>query len=336
MRIVEFVKHARTQFAGASAICIGNSGGDLDSVVSCVAYAWLQRLNRGISVTPIISFPKDELVLRKDVELVLNEAGIDVSDLIFVDDLNTEREYSIHLVDHNVVDGPEKGEVVSIIDHHEDSGKYTNAKPRIIEKAGSCISLVLRELLADRESSLTESERKFLGSPILVDTRGLTARVEEVDKWAARAVLFTDPFTVMLYTKELQTAKEDVRGLTARDLLRKDYKQWTVGGGKTLGISSVMGRVHTVMDAIPDWAKEKGLSTLLVMAAYSDDNDVFCRELAVYGEFPKMDSVTTLKLEKQPAVNSPEGVTVYTQHATECSRKQVAPLVLDALKNAAA
>ncbi|TID29987.1 hypothetical protein CANINC_001499 [Pichia inconspicua] len=333
MRIVEFIKHAKARLATTPAICIGNSGGDLDSVVSCVAYAWLQSLNGGSDVTPIVSFPRDELVLRKDVELVLHKAGINTSDLIFIDDLNLEKKYQIHLVDHNVIDGPEKGEVVSIIDHHDDAGEYLNANPRIVERSGSCVSLVLRELLDNHGSDMTDAERKFLASPILVDTRGFTARVEEVDRCAAQAVSLIDPVTISLYTEELQTAKEDVSGLTSRDLLRKDYKQWTVCEGKVLGISSIMGRVGPVLTAIPDWAEEKGLTILLVMAAYSDENDTFCRELAVYGEFPIDEVISALKLEKQPIAHPVEGVTVYTQHATACSRKQVAPLVLKALQN---
>lgn len=329
MRLVEFVRQARAKFAGSSAICIGNSGGDLDSIVCCFAYAWLQGLRNGIEVTPVMSFPRDELVLRKDVELVLKEAGIGPADLLFVDDLQKGKKYALHLVDHNDVDGPEEGEVVSIIDHHADIGRHMDAKPRVVEKSGSCISLVLRELLGDYCGKLTTEERCFLSGPILADTRGLTARVEDVDRWAVEALSLNQIVSVAAYTKELQSAKADVSGLTARDLLRKDYKQWTVDEKHVLGISSVMGKVKSVTDSMPLWAAERNLSTLLAMGAYEDDNGMFCRELAVYGEFPEPSQLASLCLEELSASSN---VTVYRQQAVECSRKQVAPLVLEILK----
>ena len=186
------------------------------------------------------------------------------------------------LVDHNQLQG-ELGKryaskVHGVIDHHEEEDFVpvdTDPEPRIIEKCGSCTSLVVRycrtswdnisssalssgaahgqgEVAID-DSAVTQGWdaqiAKMALASILVDTANLTApgKVAGVDKEAVEylegkirmSAKYTKSFSRDNYYKEIGNAKKDIDSLTLSEILSKDYKQWTENDIQ-LGISSVV------------------------------------------------------------------------------------------------
>lgn len=168
--------------------------------------------------------------------------------------------------------------VQGAIDHHEEENavpKDTAPEPRVIEKCGSCTSLVVRHCksawdsissaslaagaahgqgeAAINDSAVTQvwdaQVAKMALASILVDTANLTApgKVEQVDRDSVdylEAKIQLSPKDARSwnrddYYKEIDEAKRDINSLSFTEVLIKDYKGWTENGAK-LGISSVV------------------------------------------------------------------------------------------------
>ncbi len=185
-------------------------------------------------------------------------------------------------MDHNELQGKigsvYSGRVLGVIDHHQDENTVpqdTEPEPRLIEKCGSCTSLVVRtfksswdmlsssamssgaghaqgDIIADdgmvRRTWDAQLAKMALAS-ILIDTTNLTVedKVEAADREAVEyleAKIHLSPKNTKTWDrselyKEIDAAKKNIEGLKLVDILRKDYKEWTENGNK-LGISSVV------------------------------------------------------------------------------------------------
>jgi len=235
---------------------------------------------------PLLNIPSSGLRLRPEFTAVCGHANISPSTLITLDDLpdqfNASNDISWILVDHNKLQGS-LGErystyVHGVLDHHEEENavpQQTGSEPRIVEKCGSCTSLVVRYC----RTSWDNVSNSFLSSgaahgqgeaaiddctviqgwdaqtakmaiaSILIDTANLTAtgKVEKVDKEAVEyleAKIKMSPKDAKSwsrdgYYQEISEAKRNIGDLTVNEILRKDYKQWTENG-IDLGISSVV------------------------------------------------------------------------------------------------
>ena len=185
-------------------------------------------------------------------------------------------------MDHNKLQGDlgsqYSSNVQGVIDHHEEENavpKSTDPEPRVVEKCGSCTSLVVRQCKPawDSISSSSFSTGAALGqgeavaddsaviqgwdaqvakmalASILVDTANLTApgKVEQVDRESVdylEAKIHISPKDARTwdrdrYYKEIDEAERNISGFTLTEILIKDYKGWTESGAR-LGISSVV------------------------------------------------------------------------------------------------
>lgn len=213
-------------------------------------------------------------------------ANIPLSSLITLDDfphqLSPLSNLSWILVDHNKLQGDlgktYSAQVHGVLDHHDEENavpREMGPEPRIIEKCGSCTSLVVRYCRSSWDcissSSLSTGAAhgqgeaaiddsivtqgwdaqiaKLAMASILVDTANLTAlgKVEDVD---IEAVEYLEAKINMSskdakswnrdsYYQEIGEAKNNIGELTVNEILRKDYKQWTENE-ISLGISSVV------------------------------------------------------------------------------------------------
>jgi exopolyphosphatase len=276
-----------TQEKGTASFAIGNESADLDSITSALLYAYLQSStlsNRRSDsyVIPVTNIPASDLPLRPELTALLQHANVKPSDLITVDDLGkpplplSKTEWT--LVDHNKLLGAlgehYSSSMTGAIDHHEDEGAVPkDAALRVIEKAGSCSSLVTNYLrstwdeIASASSSLGASIAQDCGkliddahytsawdaqvaklalASVLIDTYNMkdTSKVTEHDRKAVRyleARINASPKYGKSYDRdaffeEINAAKSDLNGLSLEDVLRKDYKQWSEGD-LTLGVS---------------------------------------------------------------------------------------------------
>lgn len=187
------------------------------------------------------------------------------------------------LVDHNQLSG-ELGStyasrVLGVIDHHVEENAVpqdTGPEPRILDKSGSCTSLVVNYFRstwdavsdaslssgaghAQSSDSTTDDAAvtrgwdaqiaKFALASILEDTVNLTfsSKTANVDREMVaylEAKIQMSPKDARTWNRdqfyeEITTAKKDIDALSCQDILRKDYKMWTESGRK-LGMSSVV------------------------------------------------------------------------------------------------
>ncbi|KAF8468806.1 hypothetical protein BDZ91DRAFT_655669 [Kalaharituber pfeilii] len=237
----------------------------------------------------------------------------------------------VTLVDHNVLQerifAPERTIVRAIIDHHKDEGYHLDAKLRIIKTAGSCASLVTGWGKGEWPSGDDGRDiAKLALAPILVDTANITQRVTEHDSAAVKflerklreigdeaavevadagSTGASDPsfFTSSeiaawdssAFFTALNEAKMSLDGLSLKDILRKDYKEWFTESTPALklGISSVVkplsylisserGGKDEFLSALKGWAAERNLDVVAVMTAFTNEEGEFSRELLLW------------------------------------------------------
>lgn len=406
---------------------------DLDSITSSIVYAYLRSsspsrpTNRHTSdasriYIPLLNIRRDDVNIRTELLALLPHANIEASQLITLDDLQEgdatdPRDLPLApestrwiLVDHNALQGSlgrqYSNRVVGCIDHHDEEDKVprdTGDEPRIIEKCGSCTSLVVNycrkywsELSAAAMSSGAANGQddaaeasedanvrttwnaqvaKLALASIVIDTSNLKSedKTKKVDIDAVEylsAMLDLDnlkhgtPFDREKFFKGISKAKGDLDGLALRDILRKDYKQWTQKEGKMLGISSVVKPISYLVEkagseakggsslpadafqkSVRDFGRDRDLAVYAMMTTSKSSSGIFQRELLVWVLDPELsflkDKITkemtealgleewkeTQQLKALASSNKSDEPTIWWQRKVENSRKQVAPLL---------
>ncbi|MCJ1229850.1 Exopolyphosphatase [Toensbergia leucococca] len=297
-----FLSHAKTSLITAIrqstklTFVIGNESADLDSLTASLLYAYFRSLAPPRTAfsplyIPLINIPASDLRLRPEYTALFHHANISASHLITLDDLpalsvleNTLQPENTRwiLVDHNKFQGVlgpiYSSRVHGVIDHHDDEKmvpQKTDPEPRIVQKCGSCTSLVIKyfrpawetissasisagaahgqddSLANDTTFSRTWDAQlaKLALASILIDTANLAAagKVEAVDREAVEylearinlSLKDVKTWDRAAFYKNITEAKLDIGALKFDEILRKDYKEW-VEGGKKLGISSVV------------------------------------------------------------------------------------------------
>ena len=255
--------HAR----GATFV-LGNEAADADSIISSLTYAKLKQWETGNSVRkpifPIVSIKRGDIHLRRDVELLLREIDLTLSDLICLDECNMANfangcNLDLVLVDHNVLSkevskllGPSaqhESIVKEILDHHEDCDAYKTATVRDIAYdsntksplvASTCTLIAERFLQPLNTDALTLDIATLLIAVIAVDSLNMEPtqkRGTPRDRIALESLQLLYP-TVQrdrLYNL-LMNAKTDPlfwESLSARDAIRIDFKSFVYGTKNT-------------------------------------------------------------------------------------------------------
>jgi len=290
--LVTAKRHLRQviQDKGTASFVVGNESADLDSITCAIVCGYIQSSSsqarrKNHFVIPVTNIPATDLSLRPELTALLRHAGVKSDDLITLDDLGNLpiplSKTNWTLVDHNALTGclaqHYASSVSGVIDHHDDENAVpSSALPRIIEKSGSCNSLIVNQLrstwddissnstsvgaanaqssdgVIDDEAYTTTWDAQVaklaLGS-ILIDTHCMTdeSKVTEHDRRAVRYLearinashKYGKDYDRKVFFEEINAAKSDLDALSLVDVLRKDYKQWTEGT-KIVGISSVV------------------------------------------------------------------------------------------------
>lgn len=203
---------------------------------------------------------------------------------------------------------------------------------------------------------------------ILIDTQNLQSE-HKVTPHDTKAVKLLEAFINMsprlspkydrdAFYAQLDKAKSDISALSLTDILCKDYKAWS-DGGVNLGIASVVqgltfmqekadaeaGSKNSLVKACKTFAQERKLDLFAVMTAFTNPKGDFERELLLLvteggkgSEAAKKfveKSTSELKLvELEHIAGKEDGccIGIWRQDALEASRKQVAPLLREAMK----
>ncbi|KAL2857084.1 hypothetical protein BJY01DRAFT_242488 [Aspergillus pseudoustus] len=283
--------------------------------------------------------------------------------------------------------------VVGCIDHHADENflpSIPDTQPHIVEPAGSCTSLVIttlermglwRKLDTESVSASEEQIAKLSLSSILIDTTNLTNK-DKVTKFDTSAYDFLLPKATAInsswdssrFFAEIHKTKENSLDLlTVDEILDRDYKEWAETPSQQtdqppgrIGICSMVKSIPWVvrkagssaafLESLNKFATERNLDIVMVMTAFSSEEDNFSRELHAYTlndrgvaalEVFVSEASSQLGLEewsslvgeghsediKSTLLDSKEGslwTRLWVQKNVAKSRKQVAPLVREA------
>lgn len=227
----------------------GNEGGDLDSMTSALTWAYhlqhsTQNDTHPVKAIALLQTPTDALDLRPENKLALDNSKMSSghSDLLTLDELPEDPDTlaeaikGIVIVDHPIpLRKWRKAPILSIFDHHKDSGAGPGAEPRIFEKVASCTSIVARQMLDELEQLPDEYHMphellELILSAIAIDSGGLEDATKEDRKIAERVLArsnwrksdLDDKMAELAET--LKSAKKDLDHLGLRDLLRRDWK----------------------------------------------------------------------------------------------------------------
>lgn len=347
---------------------------DLDSVCSAVMYAYFRSTSTPKCFhIPLSNLPRADLALRPELAAVLHHANLSPSDLITLDDLPAglvPAETAWVLVDHNALTGPLErfqSRVTSCIDHHVNEGKLPDTvSPCVIKTSGSCSSLIIQECrhLWAKEmapDALNDAALARLAlAPILIDTGNLLIpeKTTPDDVHAAQILgekLGLD-FVQTNYFDEVSKFKSDLSQMSLRDVLRKDYKEWTDGGILLGTAASARGfeyllekaehKPEVFVAAVKNWAIEKKTDVMAVMTIVAGES--FGRQLMLWGVTEKGISVVknfeTLFSDKIGLQKWNSGAfdgddfgyrRTWTQQNTALSRKQIAPMLREVMGGSA-
>lgn len=259
---------------------LGNEAADADSVISSLTYAYLKQWQYDNKIhssspaklispfIPIVSISRKEIHLRRDVELLMNEIGLQLSDLICVDECNIANlaaasKLDLILVDLNVLGHDMSMKIGSdlhanvivkeILDHHEDSGAHLQASVREIafdserkipEVASTCTLVAEKFLEADSVKALTTEIATLLVGVIALDSLNMNPsqrRGTPRDQRVLDSLLSLHPTIRRNHLFELlMSAKTDPvfwKSLSTSDALRIDYKGFQITTHERLSVS---------------------------------------------------------------------------------------------------
>ncbi|KAF7596587.1 Exopolyphosphatase [Aspergillus hancockii] len=195
--------------------------------------------------------------------------------------------------------------VIGCVDHHQDDGFLRpGIEPHVIEKSGSCASLITVTLdKTGAKEAQTQSEEQVASlavTPILIDTADMTAEDKVTDFDHQALALLTPKLTkdtADLYTQVLVAKQNSLDLLTVDEILDRDYKQWTETAPRqpeaplNIGFCSMVksipwvvrkaGSAQDFLDALYTFATKRDLEIVVVMSAFSSSDDKFHRELFV-------------------------------------------------------
>ncbi|KAF6822528.1 exopolyphosphatase [Colletotrichum plurivorum] len=377
------------QRASPLTLVVGNESADLDSLCSAVLYAYLRTHTPPHTLhIPISNLPRDDLKLRPEMTAALAHAELKPSDLLTLDDLPSgadelaAKDTRWLLVDHNALTGDLAkkygSRVIGCVDHHADEDtvpKDTGSEPRVVEKCGSCASLVVEhfrpaweaQIAAQADPVDTHLARLAL-APILIDTTDLKSKDKTTEKDTTAAEFLTEvagaPFDRDAFFREISDFKEDISSLSFRDIFRKDYKQWDdqVSGPRpaVMGVSAVVqnldylvgradGDADVLLADFRKWSEEKQLDIGVIMTTAHPPGGGFQRELLIWAfNTNAVDACKNflegyrdeLGLEawgggRLDRVGDDEWRMAWAQTNLSHSRKQVAPMLRDVIKSGA-
>lgn len=258
----------------------------------------------------------------------------------------------------------------AVIDHHDDEGFYLSASPRIVEKSGSCTSLITNHFksLFPTEGLVRGDLARLTLAAVLIDTTNMTNKVTRHDEGALKFLeaqiqksasegSTPEPWDRKAFFDGVWGAKNNVDGLPLRDLLRKDWKEWVeivdeTSEKRKVGIASILRELKWLrereegdgfVDGVKTWAEERELDVACIMTTTGRGGE-FRRELLVWelgsraggciSAFTKKAEEAGLGLKTWQSGSLDEGSErrAWTQADLTASRKQVAPLLRESVR----
>lgn len=178
-------------------LCMGNTSGDMDSIVGAMGMAYYLTLKTGDLWTPVINKKKDDLHLAAEIyNHLINSCKLNMEDMLFWDELiATKRPIKeVAIIDHNLIDNDQATQlgdhthtqVKYVYDHHFDNKRYNECVDYQTRFIGSACSILVLEMKKDAhlfdEALLKDGYAHFIAAPICLDTVNFQADLKDT-KW---------------------------------------------------------------------------------------------------------------------------------------------------------
>jgi manganese-dependent inorganic pyrophosphatase len=280
-------------------IIIGHKNPDTDSIVSAIGLAYLKNNENNLKERKFIPARCGEL--NEETKFVLSQANLE--EPILIEDIT---EKSVILVDHNefsqAADGIEKAKIISIVDHHKINFSYPEPIHCHTEPVGSTSTIVADWLLNSNIKIEKNLAIALLGG-ILSDTvvfksSTTTQKDKDIAEQLAKIAEIDD---IEKFGIEIKKAKSSLGGLTPREIIMKDFKEYEFPNGK-VGISQIEivdfeeanQRKEEILNEMENIMKEKNYDLVLLMVTniIKGDTDLFC-----VGNLEKVEKAFNKKVE---------------------------------------
>ena len=181
--------------------------------------------------------------------------------------------------------GPEsltESNVVGIIDHHRLGGLVTRLPPEVwVKPVGSSATLLWQLMTEDERNQLSSAEAILLLGAVLSDTVTLRSPTTTTDdRLAVDALAQKTGVDLDAFSRDLLSAKTSVEGMSARELLQKDIKTFTIHGHSVCVAQLelyALQQVDAVLDDLRQemarYAEEKNAALVVLMLTDINQGD---------------------------------------------------------------
>jgi len=245
---------------------IGHASPDTDTVCSAIAYAEYLKKSKIDAVAAVCG------ELNPETKFVLKTFGVNKPKK-----LDSVAGKTLVLVDHNekgqMAPGADTASIVEVLDHHKIV--FDNPSPIKFhtEPLGSTATLVAKTMLANK-FKITKQLAGILVSAILSDTVVFkSTTTTETDIKIAKALGKIAKITNLKnFGIEIKKQKASLKGLSAAQVLRSDYKTFETGDKKfgvgqieVVKLAEAEARVPELMKEMDDICQKDGLSFAVLM-----------------------------------------------------------------------
>ena len=312
-------------------------------------------------VTTMFTVNRGDLLLRTDATKLLGECDVNTASVACSGDLDLHQlqhdgRLKLTLVDHSVPSEDQRDlvpSVVEVIDHHQDdsSGVYDDTVKKTISPVGSCATLIANEFLTHKRKALEENPDlvKLLLGVILLDTDNLSPTsglaTDKDHGVVAELANLTDADRDSLFS-DLLVAKFDTSGLSAYDLVRRDYKDAPPSTrGLKAGGSTVPERASSFLDrknassSLKQFYTEKSIDVLFINYVFYADPErqlrrcqimIYCPDGKLLNKVCKYLAAVDMLRLKEVSQKNPN-TRLYDRNNTAVSRKKMLELTSTAL-----
>ncbi len=213
-----------------SILVVGHLAPDTDSTCTPLVYAWFLNTVRKTPAEAVVTGE-----INKEASYVLKKFDIATPKLI----TNFEEGEEVVLIDTNnpeeLLPSIKQANILEIIDHHKLVGGLSTSEPlnMTIRKYGCVATLVWEMIKHEIPSDTPKWVYGFLMSAIISDTLKLASPTTTKNDTSALSELSEKTgINIDEYAEELFSAKSDLSGMSAEDILLSDSKVLSLGSKK--------------------------------------------------------------------------------------------------------
>lgn len=256
---------------------VGHKNPDTDSVCSAIAFAYLlnewKKMDCKIMKVDKEAVPVIQGEPNAETKFVLEKFGFSVPEVM------TEGEGKVvALVDHSdkvqSLDNIDKAEILAVVDHHKIGDVVTPNPILFVNFPVGCTATVLKFLFDKTGVAIPQNIAGILLASILSDTVIFkSATTTELDKIVAeelaKMVGITD---ITKFGIEVKSKLSDVSGMSIRDIIMRDYKDYNMSGKKVgvgqiemIDLSLIEGRREELYNELQKMKVEGGYHSIVFM-----------------------------------------------------------------------